>query len=133
MKLVLNIKKIKERIVDSKHASFKLFLELFYKNEIRMNQSPGFIISFKNNFVVVEGDYTNYPMDIPYFEGVGSTVVNGFTTANKNMLDASKFRKGAINWDNGLLENDNLKHINEITHKYIKDTKDYLELEIIEN
>ena len=33
----------------------------------------------------------------------------------------------------GILENDNLKHINEITHKYIKDTKDYLELEIIEN
>ena len=33
----------------------------------------------------------------------------------------------------GILENDNLKHINEITHKYIKDTKDYLELEILES
>lgn len=32
----------------------------------------------------------------------------------------------------GILENDNCKHIVEINHKVVKDTKDYLELEIIE-
>lgn len=31
----------------------------------------------------------------------------------------------------GILKNDNCKHINEINHKVIKDTKDYLEIEII--
>lgn len=33
----------------------------------------------------------------------------------------------------GILENDNCKHINEITHKIIKDENDYLEIEITEN
>lgn len=37
--------------------------------------------------VVLEGDYTQYPMDIPYFEGVGSTIINGFTMVGKNLLD----------------------------------------------
>ena len=32
----------------------------------------------------------------------------------------------------GILENDNISHINEITHKAIKDTRDYLEMEIEE-
>ena len=32
----------------------------------------------------------------------------------------------------GILENDNINHINEINHIAIKDTKDYLEIEIIE-
>lgn len=40
--------------------------------------------------IVVEGDYTNYPMDIPYFEGVNSTVVNGFTTTGKNLIYTTK-------------------------------------------
>lgn len=33
----------------------------------------------------------------------------------------------------GILENDNIKHINEINHKAIKDNEDYLVMEIIEN
>lgn len=32
----------------------------------------------------------------------------------------------------GILENDNSKHIEEINHKVVKDTKDYLEIEIVE-
>lgn len=32
-----------------------------------------------------------------------------------------------------ILKNDNLKHINEINHKVLKDTHDYLELEMIES
>lgn len=39
-----------------------------------------------SNFIILEGDYTNHPMDIPYFEGVGSTVVHGFTATGKNLL-----------------------------------------------
>ena len=44
--------------------------------------------SFK--MLILEGDYTNYPMDIPYFEGVGSTIVNGFTTVGKNLWSGDK-------------------------------------------
>ncbi len=32
----------------------------------------------------------------------------------------------------GILENDNVKHIQEISYKYLKDTKDYLEMYIDE-
>ena len=32
----------------------------------------------------------------------------------------------------GILENDNIKHINKIEYEAIKDNKDYLEMEIIE-
>lgn len=32
----------------------------------------------------------------------------------------------------GILENDNIKHIPEINHKAVKDTKDYLEIEVEE-
>ena len=33
---------------------------------------------------------------------------------------------------NGIIENDNIKYINEINNKAVKDNRDYLELEIIE-
>lgn len=33
----------------------------------------------------------------------------------------------------GILENDNISHISEITYKAIKDKRDYLEMEIYEN
>ena len=36
--------------------------------------------------IVVEGDYTSYPMDIPYFKGMKSTVVNGFSSCGKNLF-----------------------------------------------
>ena len=32
----------------------------------------------------------------------------------------------------GILENDNIKHINEINYKAIKDDKEYLELEVVD-
>ena len=31
----------------------------------------------------------------------------------------------------GILENDNCKHISEITHKVVKDKKDFLEIEVL--
>ena len=33
----------------------------------------------------------------------------------------------------GILENDNIKHITNIEYQAIKDNRDYLEMEIIEN
>lgn len=32
----------------------------------------------------------------------------------------------------GILENDNIKHITEINYKGVKDTKDYLEIEVVD-
>ena len=43
----------------------------------------------------------------------------------KSVLDAMQ--------EFGILENDNIKHINEIHSKAVKDNKDYLEIEIEEN
>lgn len=43
----------------------------------------------------------------------------------KNILDQMQVM--------GILENDNIKHINEINHRAIKDNEDYLILEILEN
>ena len=40
--------------------------------------------------IVVEGDYTSYPMDIPYFEGISSTVVNGFSSCGKNLWNGNR-------------------------------------------
>ena len=45
--------------------------------------------SFK--MLVLEGDYTSYPMDIPYFEGVSSTIVNGFTVSNSDDTEMVKY------------------------------------------
>lgn len=42
----------------------------------------------------------------------------------KNVLDEMQIL--------GILKNDNIKHINEINHKAIKDEKDFLEIDIIE-
>ena len=33
----------------------------------------------------------------------------------------------------GIIENDNIKHINKINHKAIQDVKDYIEIEVIES
>lgn len=42
-------------------------------------------------YMLFEGDYTSYPYDIPYFEGIGSTVVNGFSSCGKNLVDYTQF------------------------------------------
>lgn len=56
--------------------------------------------------MLIEGDYTN--VDIPYFEGMKSTVVNGFSSCGKNLIYGSTTGTMQDNgltwtWDNGII------------------------------
>ena len=62
-----------------------------------------------------------YPIELYckwHVKNVGSDLDN---KSIKAVLDAMQ--------EMGILENDNIKHINKITHEAIKDKKDYLEVE----
>ena len=65
-----------------------------------------------------------YPIKIEciwHVKNMGSDLDN---KSIKAVLDAMQLK--------GILENDNITHINEITYKAVKDTKDYLEMIINE-
>jgi Holliday junction resolvase RusA-like endonuclease len=65
-----------------------------------------------------------YPIKIKciwHVKNMGSDLDN---KSLKAVLDAMQLK--------GILENDNIAHINEITYKAVKDTKDYLEMIIYE-
>lgn len=67
---------------------------------------------------------TKYPIKLNciwHVKNIGSDLDN---KSLKSVLDAMQ--------QFGILENDNIKHINYISHTAIKDTKDFLKLEIIE-
>jgi len=67
---------------------------------------------------------TKYPIKIKciwHVKNMGSDLDN---KSLKAVLDAMQLK--------GILENDNIAHINEITYKAVKDTKDYLEMIIYE-
>ena len=67
---------------------------------------------------------TKYPIKIEciwHVKNMGSDLDN---KSIKAVLDAMQLK--------GILENDNITHINEITYKAVKDTKDYLEMIINE-
>lgn len=65
-----------------------------------------------------------YPIKITciwHVKNMGSDLDN---KSLKAVLDAMQLK--------GILENDNIAHINQITYKAVKDTKDYLEMIIYE-
>ena len=66
-----------------------------------------------------------YPIKLDctwHVKNIGSDLDNKIL---KNLLDEMQIM--------GILENDNIAHINEINHRAIKDKKDYLEIDIKEN
>lgn len=68
---------------------------------------------------------TRYPIKIEciwHTKNFGSDLDN---KSIKAVLDAMQIK--------GILENDNISHINEITYKVVKDKKDYLEMMIYDN
>ena len=67
---------------------------------------------------------TKYPIKIICTWHVSNMASDLDNKCIKSVLDCMQ--------EMGILENDNCKHIEEITHKVIKDKKDYLEMEIID-
>ena len=65
---------------------------------------------------------TDYPVEIVFLWHIKNINSDLDGRCAKNILD------GLVNA--GILQNDSLKYINKITHEYIKDTKDYVELTI---
>lgn len=65
---------------------------------------------------------TDYPVEIVFLWHIKNINSDIDGRCAKNILD------GLVNAR--ILQNDSLKYINKITHEYIKDTKDYVELTI---
>jgi Holliday junction resolvase RusA-like endonuclease len=75
-------------------------------------------------FLIGKPKITEYPIRIDctwHIKNINSDLDN---KSLKSVLDAMQ--------QVGILENDNIKHIQEINHKAVKDNKDYLELDIKE-
>lgn len=66
----------------------------------------------------------NYPVEIVFLWHIKNINSDLDGRVEKNILD------GLVNV--GILKNDSLKYISKITHEYIKDTKDYVEVYIEE-
>jgi len=76
-------------------------------------------------FLIGKPKITKYPIKLNciwHIKNINSDLDN---KSLKSVLDTMQ--------EIGILENDNMKHINEIAYKAVKDNKDYLELEIIES
>lgn len=67
---------------------------------------------------------TNYPVEIKFIWHIKNINSDLDNKLEKNILDGLVLANK--------LENDSLKYINKITHEYIKDTKDYVEVYIEE-
>ena len=63
-----------------------------------------------------------YPIKITFIWHVKNQGKDLDNMSTKSVLDCMQ--------NLGILENDNIKHINQITHKAVKDNTDYVEMEI---
>lgn len=77
--------------------------------------------TFMNNLSKIE----NYPVKMVFKWHIKNSNSDLDNMSVKNVLDEMQ--------NLGILENDNIKHINEITHIAIKDKEDFVEVEIKEN
>ena len=76
------------------------------------------------NFLIGCKKIEKYPIGLNctwHVKNIGSDLDN---KSLKSVLDAMQ--------EIGILENDNIRHIPVINHKTVKDSKDYLELEVFE-
>ena len=63
-----------------------------------------------------------YPVQMVFKWHIKSVISDLDNKSTKNILDEMQIM--------GILENDNIKHINKITHYAIKDDKDFVEVEV---
>lgn len=97
-------------------------IEIYSVNSIHGGTSSD-CEKWKTAFIVIEGDYTN--VDIPYFEGMKSTVVNGFSSCGKNLIYGSTTGTMEDNgltwtWDNGVITLNGQKTNND-SYLYLRD------------
>lgn len=68
---------------------------------------------------------TKYPIKMVFTWHIKNSRADLDNCIEKNILDCLQ--------NLGILENDNIKHINEITHKAVKDDTEFVEMEIEDN
>lgn len=111
-------------IIDYKLNNWNETINKCRTNKYSANTSKQKEMAIISHFLIGVKPIKKYPIKINciwHVTNIGSDLDN---KSLKSVLDALQLK--------GILENDNINHINEINHKAIKDTKDYLELEIEE-
>lgn len=119
------IEKYRERVViDYKLDNWNDTIYINRKNKYAANNKKQKEMSIIRNFLIGIKPIRKYPVRLEciwHVVNLGSDLDN---KSLKSVLDEMQ--------NKGILENDNSKHIQEITHKVMKDKKDYLELYIEE-
>ena len=109
-------------VIDYKLNNWNETINKCRRNKYYANTAKQKEMAIINNFLIGVKPIEKYPIKINctwHVTNIGSDLDN---KSLKSVLDALQLK--------GILKNDNINHINEINHKAIKDTKDYLELEI---
>lgn len=112
-------------IIDYKLANWNETINVNRRNKYAAASMKKKEMGIIKNFLIGVKKIENYPITLNctwHVKNIGSDLDN---KSLKAVLDAMQ--------EVGILENDNIRHINEINHKAIKDTKDYLEIEVKEN
>lgn len=111
-------------IINYKLDNWNDIININRRNRFMGAKSKKTEMGFIRYFLIGKEKITNYPIKINclwHVKNIGSDLDN---KSIKSVLDEMQ--------ELGILENDNISHINEINYKAVKDTKDYLEMEIIE-
>lgn len=75
-----------------------------------------------SNFLKDVSKIKEYPIELTFTWHIKSVTSDLDNKSIKSILDAMQ--------ETGILENDNIKYINKITHIAVKDSKDFVEVEI---
>ena len=110
--------------IDYKLDNWNDTININRKNKFMAAKRKKIEMGYIKYFLMGKSKIKNYPIKLIctwHVKNIGSDLDN---KSIKAVLDEMQ--------EIGILENDNIRHINEITYRAAKDSKDYLELEIIE-
>lgn len=111
-------------IVDYKLDNWNDTININRRNKFMAAKRKKIEMGYVRYFLVGKPKIEKYPVKLIctwHVKNMGSDLDN---KSIKAVLDEMQ--------ELGILENDNITHINEITYKAVKDKKDYLEMNIIE-
>ncbi len=110
--------------INYKLDNWNEIINLNRRNKFMAAKQKKMEMGYIRYFLIGKKKITHYPVKITciwHVKNIGSDLDN---KSIKSVLDAMQL--------SGILENDNIAHINEITYKAVKDKKDYLEMIIDE-
>lgn len=111
-------------VISYKLDNWNEIINLNRRNKYMAAKRKKIEMSFIRYFFTGKPRITNYPVKILCIWHVKNIASDLDNKSLKAVLDAMQ--------EQGILENDNIAHINEITYRAVKDTRDYLEMIIDE-